>query len=141
MSILRWFTPFFLLGVIGCANVPFTRDECNAAQYETAHEVNNCLKLAEDYVQEQFAKAERRVEKRDALVAFLNACDKTKGLVIVETIKIGRSLLPNKRQQRDALKEYGYRYTHYNIHRNARMHDFTCLMYADVKRMLQQAGF
>jgi hypothetical protein len=60
-------------------------------------------------------------------------------VTIVETIKIGRSHLPNDRQRRDARKELGYAYTHGNVHRNARSYDFVCMTHGGVKRMLEGA--
>jgi len=132
---------FVFLVLSGCANIPLTHDQCNSALYQTAHEAENCLKAAEDYVQEQFALEERRVEKRDELIAYLNSCDKAKGFVLIETIKIGRSNLPNDRQKDRALREWGYKYTHANVSKRARLHQFQCATPQQIMDALRRLGY
>ena len=125
-----------LLWVVGCANIPFSVDQCNATLYETAMEANQCLNAAASYEQEQYDREDKLTLKRDKLVVFLNNCDAAVDLVIVEYIKFGRSKLPSKRDQSKAKQEYGYKYTHDNLHRNARRSDFVCMNPSDVLRQL-----
>ena len=130
-----------LLGGVGCASIPFSVDQCNATLFNTAHEHEQCLNRAEDYVQEQYAAEDRRIQRRDKLIAYLNACDSSSDLVIVETIRSGRSKLPNKRERQIAVREYGYKFTHDNVDRHARLHDFQCATPDQIKEALRQMGF
>ena len=102
---------------VGCASTPRTEAE---------------------EIQFQHEKEDKRLVRRDKLIAFLNACDADQNLVIVETIKTGRSQLPNSRQRRKARKEYGYPYTHNNVNRRARKFDIACMYPRDI---LRQLGF
>jgi len=104
-------------------------------------EHEQCLTAAADYVQEQHEAEDRRIVKRDKLIAYLNACDQAKGFVIIETIKIGRSNLPNDRQKDRAKKEWGYKYTHANVSRRARIHDFQCATPQQIMDELRRGGF
>ena len=129
-----------LLGGVGCASIPLNHDQCNSTKFNTAHEHELCLKAAEDYVTEQYAAADRRIQRRDKLIAFLNACDASADYVIVETIKSGRSALPTQNQQRRAKREYGYPYTHDNVGRYASMHNIQCVTADDIKEALRRMG-
>ena len=100
---------------IGCASTPLTEAEEIAFQHE---------------------KEDKRLVKRDELIMFLNACDARQGLVIVEIIKSGRSVLPNSWQQSKAQRELGYKYTHNNVDRRARRRDFYCMYRDDLMRSL-----
>ncbi len=115
-----------LMGLLGCASIPLSKEECNSTLSPTAHEHELCLKAASDYEIEQDEKEDKRLIKRDKLIIFLNACDADDGLVLVEIKQSGRSCLPNARAKRVAVREYGYKYTHYNVCRNAHRADFRC---------------
>jgi hypothetical protein len=99
-------------------------------------EHEQCLRAAEDYVQEQYVKEDRRIQKRDKLIAYLNACDAASALAVVEIIRSGRSQLPNKNEMKKARLEYGYPYTHGNVKKHASLHSITCLDPADIFRSL-----
>jgi len=101
--------------VTACASIPLTEAEQIQLQYE---------------------KEDRRIVRRDKLIIFLNACDAASDLVIVEIRRIGRSSLPNSRQKADAIKEFGYPYTHDNVNRRARQWDFGCMYPEDLLRQL-----
>ncbi len=116
-----------VLLVGGCGSIPLTKDECNGATFPTAHEHELCLKAAKDYEQEQYEKEDRRIKRRDKLIVFLNGCDALPNAMIFETIKMGRSKLPNGRERQKALKKYGYKYTHGNVDRRALRSDFDCV--------------
>ena len=126
MKILLSILLLSVAGVVGCANIPLSYDECNANLYSTAMETQMCLNAAAKYKQEQYDKEDRRIVRRDKLIVFLNACDALPYLIVVEFRHSSRSLLPNSRKQRIARREYGYPYTHSNVHRHARLHDFKC---------------
>lgn len=116
-----------LMGLLGCASIPLSKDECNATLFPTAHEHELCLKAASDYEVEQDELADKRLIARDKLIIFLNACDADDRLVIVEIMKgTTRSCLPNEREQRVAKREYGYKYTHNNVCRRGWIADFQC---------------
>jgi len=127
-----------LLLVYGCAAIPLTHDQCNATKYATAMEHENCLRAAAKYEEEQHEKEDRRLIKRDKLIIFLNACDAHPDLVLMEVRRGGRSNLPNNRQRRRAIREHGYKFTHDNVDRRARQHDYKCVDPADI---LQQLGY
>ena len=129
-----------LLGGVGCASIPLSHDQCNATKFSTALEHEACLKGAEDYVQEQYAAEDRRIMKRDKVIAFLNACSASDDHVIVETIRSGRSVLPSSNEQRKAKREYGYPYTHDNVGKYASLHNFQCATPADIKDALRRMG-
>jgi len=133
-------TALLLLGGVGCASIPLSHDQCNATKFQTAMEHEACLKGAEDYVQEQFAAADRRIVKRDKIIAFLNACSASSDHVIVETIRSGRSALPTQNEQRKAKREYGYAYTHENVGKYASLHNFQCATPDDIKDALRRMG-
>jgi len=141
MKILVLLSAFLLLGVVGCAGIPLSHDQCNATKFSTAMEHEACLKGAEDWVQEQYAREDRRIQKRDKLIAFLNACDRADGLVILETIRSGRSKLPRDGERRKAMKELGYKFTHDNVDRHARKHDFQCVEPKSIFEALRNQGF
>ncbi len=124
-----------------CAAVPPpTREECNVKTFETKDGLAKCLFADSEYVIKQFKLEEKRVEKRDKLIIFLNACDNTSGVVLVEIRRVGwRSMLPNSRAKGKALKQYGYKYTHDNVGRRAQRHDFVCMDRQDAKRMIERA--
>ena len=103
------------IGTVSCATTPLTEAEEIKFQHE---------------------QEDRRLVRRDKLITFLNACDAHTSLVIVEKIKSGRSVLPNERQKRKAIKEYGYPYTHNNVSRWARRSDIYCMTPRDVMRQL-----
>jgi hypothetical protein len=128
------------MGLLGCAGVPFTKDECNATLFPTAHEHELCLKAASDYQIKQDEKEDRRLIKRDALIDFLNACDAESNLILLETIRGGTlsRCLPSEREQRKAKREYGYPFTHDNVCRGGRKSDFKCWSRADFERNVGQ---
>ena len=123
---------------VGCASIPLTYDQCNATQYVTALEHEQCLLAASKYKEEQYEREDKRLVRRDKLIAFLNACDAAPGLVILEKRSVGRSVLPNSRQQANARKEYGYPYTHNNVSSRANKIDLLCV---DVREMFRQPGY
>jgi len=126
-----------VLLVVGCAVVPpLTHDQCNATKYATAMEHENCLRAAAKYEEEQHEKEDRRLIKRDKLIIFLNACDAHPELVLMEVRRGGRSNLPTDRQRRRAIKEHGYKFTHDNVDKRARIHNFKCVDAADIMRQL-----
>ena len=130
-----------MLGLFGCASIPpMTHDQCNATKFPTAHEHELCLKAAQDYEQAEHEKEDRRLVKRDELIAFLNACDYALDLVIFEKV-YGRSCLPNSRNRSKARREYGYPYTHDNVCRHGVKSDFRCLTYSQVSDLLRQLGY
>lgn len=63
----------------------------------------------------EYEHEDRATQRLDKMVIFLNACDASDSLVIVEVIRGGRSQLPSEREKRKAMKEYGYKYTHENL--------------------------
>jgi len=87
-------------------------------------------------VQLEYEREDRLTKQRDACVSFLNACDAADNLVVVEVIKSGRSQLPNDRQKRKAMREYGYAYTHNNVGKYARKTDFLCMEPREIMRQL-----
>lgn len=117
-----------LMGLLGCAAIPpLTHDQCNSTLFPTAHEHEACLKAAGDYEQAEHEREDRRLIRRDEIIMFLNGCDADDRLVLVEVIRGGgRPCLPNTRKKRDALREYGYKYTHENVCSRAFMQDFQC---------------
>ena len=119
--------------IVGCANIPSTYAQCYDTHFATPMEAEICLQNAAKYKQEQYDKADRRLVRRDKLIVFLNACDAIPYLVVVEIRHTGRSLLPTSRKQRVARREYGYPYTHDNVHRNARLYDFKCVNPRDIR--------
>lgn len=131
-----------LFGLFGCAGIPLSKDECNATLFPTAHEHELCLKAASDYEQAEHEKEDKRIIRRDKIIAFLNACDQNNRLVVVEIRRgAGRACLPNERQQRDAKREYGYKYTHDNVCRRAHRSNFQCWPAQDFKDFIKNAGF
>jgi len=95
-------------------------------------EHENCLRAAAKYEEEQHEKEDRRLIKRDELIIFLNNCDSSSELILVEIRRGGRSVLPNKRQRREAMREYGVKFTHENVHKHARIHEFGCMHAGDI---------
>lgn len=121
-----WLLLALLLGLLGCANIPLSHDQCNATLFPTALEHEACLKAAADYEQAEHEREDRLLIRRDKIIIFLNACDRDPRLVIVEIIKSGRGCLPNDRMKRQAMREYGYKYTHDNVCPRAFPQDFQC---------------
>ena len=130
-----------LMGLLGCASIPLSKDECNATLFPTAHEHELCLKAASDYETEQYELADKRAVKRDKLIVFLNACDADYKLAIMESKRSYRGCLPNDREKRKALREYGYKYTHDNVCRKGRASDFKCVDVQAFKDMMERAGY
>ena len=64
-----------------------------------------CWQPVNELVELEHEREDRRLIRRDKLIAYLNACDAHPGLVIFEE-RWGRSNLPNQRQQRKAKKLY-----------------------------------
>ncbi len=93
--------------------------------------------IAAKVAQLEYEREDRRLVKRDKLIVFLNSCDADKDLVILEIIRLGRSKLPNEFARRKALREYGYKYTHDNVHSQARMYDFKCVDPDDILRQVE----
>ena len=131
-----------LMGLLGCAGIPLSKEECNSALSPTAHEHELCLKAASDYEIEQDELADKRLIRRDKLIIFLNACDADTRLILVE-VKSGssRSCLPNNREKRRAIREYGYKYTHYNVCRKGRKSDFQCWDRQDFADFMERIGY
>ena len=123
--------------LLGCAGVPLTHDQCNATKFPTAMEHEQCLRAASEYEQEQHEKEDRRLIKRDKLIVFLNACDASPNLVLGEKQHM-RSRLPNDREIMRARREYGYPYTHDNVHRHAIRQDFVCVNPRDIVQQIEQ---
>ena len=130
-----------LMGLLGCASIPMTNDQCNATKFPTAHEHELCLKAASDYQIEQDEKEDKRLVKRDKLIIFLNACDANDKLILVEIIRIGRSCLPSKLKQRIAMRKYGYKYTHGNVCPRGHKADFQCWDQRDFINAMKRAGY
>ncbi|KKN32975.1 hypothetical protein LCGC14_0808470 [marine sediment metagenome] len=119
-----------MLIIGGCASFPsLSHDQCNATLYETAMEHEQCLLAATKHEE----RLERRAEQRDKLIMFLNACDAANGLILLEVIKYGSSNLPRSNEKRIAMREYGYKYTHDNVGKDARINDFRCIR--DLRRI------
>ncbi len=121
---------FVLLAAAACANIPLSHDQCNATKYATAMEHEQCLKAATKHEE----MIQRRAEKRDELIIFLNACDKVPGLVLTERKPRRTCCLPNQRQQRKARQSVGYPYTHENVSESARIYNFKCVSPYKVKQ-------
>jgi hypothetical protein len=131
-----------LMGLLGCAGIPLSKDECNATLFPTAHEHELCLKAASDYEIEQDELADKRLVKRDKLIMFLNGCDADNQLILAE-IKRGssRSCLPSDRAKRKAMREYGYKYTHGNVCPRAQKIDFQCWDRHDFDEAMRSIGY
>ena len=117
--------------LIGCAGVKLTPEETTiitlACKDDAICMVAATDKALADKVEQlEYEREDRRIIKRDKLIAFLNACDASEDLAILEKIYI-RSHLSTDRQIRKALKEYDYKYTHDNVSRKARRQDFHCV--------------
>ncbi len=91
-----------------------------------------------EMIQLQHEQEDRRLVRRDELIDFLNACDASPRLVIVEMIRVSRSTLPNSRQKTKARREYGYPYTHSNVSRRAMRSDVRCM---DPRQLMRDLGF
>lgn len=81
-------------------------------------------------------REDRATQRLDELVIWLNACDASNTHVVVEVIRGGRSQLPNSREKRKALREYGYKYTHENLGRHIRYANLSCMNPRDIVRVL-----
>ncbi len=125
-----------LLGGVGCAGIPLSVDQCNAATYATAHEAELCLKAAADYVTEQYDREDRRIKRFDKLIAKLNACDRLAQYSVVEIRRIGRSKLPNSREMTKARRTHGYPYTHDNVNPRIMSLDVQCWPNDELRRVL-----
>lgn len=87
----------------------------------------------------EYEREDRMIKRRDKVIVFLNGCDAAESLVIVETIKTGRSQLPSSREKARARKEYGYAYTHDNVGSGAHMSNLVCMNARDVMRAIERA--
>ena len=141
VKILALWSTLLLLGLVGCASVPLSLDQCNATRFGTAMEHEACLSAAEDHRQLQHELEDKKNIKRDELIVFLNACDRSTSHILVETIKAGRSLLPSTFQGMKAFRELGYRYTHENVSQRARIHDFQCVTAQELKDSLERLRY
>ncbi len=131
---------FFCLAAFGCASAPrFTHDQCNATRFGTAAEHEQCLRAASKYEQEQHEKQDKKLIKRDKLIVHLNACDANPDGTLVEFRRSGRTVLPSKRAQRNARREYGVPYTFDNVSTQARIHMLPCYSRDDVRRLIERA--
>ena len=74
--------------------------------------------------EQEYARQDRRNQKHDQLVAFLNGCERHPDGVIVETIRIGGSMLTNRRR--------GEPYTTDNVSRRAHKSNFQCISRKDL---------
>jgi len=135
LAVIGVFCVMVLSLTLGCAAIPLTHDQCNATKYATAAEHEQCLRAAAEYEQEQHEREDRRLIKRDKLIIFLNACDRSDDLVVFERIYM-RSCLPTQRQKNDAMEEYGYKYTHDNVLQCANRLQVQCVDPADIMRAL-----
>ncbi len=122
---------FFALTLTGCATKPptLTPEEEQAVAVGCDNNPECMLAVTDEIIaskilQLEYEREDRRIVRRDKLIVFLNSCDQTKGVVLIETLRIGRSSLPNKMQKIKALRKWGYKYTHENVHRRALRHDF-----------------
>ena len=97
---------FVCITMIGCAGTPLTEAERIQLQHE---------------------KEDKRLVRRDKLIAFLNACDNHPSYVLVEKRGMGRSPLPNNKRKDEAMEKHGYKYTHDNVGRQAHQADFMCM--------------
>lgn len=123
-----------LVGLVGCANIPMTLEQCSVNRASMAMEYEACLLAAQKYQKEQFEALDKRIVKRDNLILFLNDCDASTYLILVEIIKGGGSQLPNKFQMSKAIRKYGYPYTHDNVDRHLRHSDVGCMRPQDLFR-------
>lgn len=134
---------FFLLIVFGCASVPeyLSFEKCNATKFATAMEHEQCLNAAAKYEQEKYDRENRRIIRRDKLIVFLNACDRAESRVIMEK-RFGRvrSMLPTDREKRAAMKQFGYHYTHDNVHPKADLNNFYCVNPQQLFKRMRRNG-
>ena len=135
-----------LAALVGCASIP----ELTPAEVTKIHQSCSgeavCIinttdaAIAAKIQQLEYEAEDRRIRRRDELIVFLNACDNTKGMVVVEFRRLGKSKLPDERVQRRSRRDYGYAYTHNNVSPRLRKHDVRCVNLQDFKRMLERAG-
>ena len=85
----------------------------------------------------EYEREDRATQRLDKMVIFLNACDQSDRLVVVEVIRGGRSQLPTEREKYKARKEYGYAYTHENLGRHISHAMILCMNPRDIIRQLQ----
>ena len=132
-----------LFGLIlgGCASIPrVTHDQCNATKFPTAHEHELCLEAADAWQTEQDEREDRRLIRMDKLILKLNACQAHKDYMVIEKRHGGfRGCLPTEREQRKAVREYGYPYTHDNCCKHLSAADFMCVDGRDFMRKLGRA--
>ena len=121
----------------GCAGIPLTHDQCNATKFPTAMEHEQCLRATSDYEQKQYEKEDKRIIRRDKLIVFLNDCDASPRLELLEKRYL-RSVLPSKNQIRKARREHGRPYTHDNVSPRARRIDFLCIDVSDFMRQMER---
>ena len=130
----------FIMSVVilsGCAAIPLSFEQCNATQFATAMEHEQCLLAASTYAQEQYEAADKRNIRRDKLIVFLNNCDASVTNIVFEK-QHRRSALPNKRQMRKAKTQYGVAYTHDNVSQHARIIDFACVRTRAILRSIKR---
>lgn len=142
------FLVFLTLAMTGCATKPpeLTPEEEQAVAVGCDNNPECMLAVTDEIIaskilQLEYEREDRRIRQFDKLIIYLNACDKTKGLVVLEKIKIGRSKLPNKRAMRNARREYGYAYTHDNVSPKLRQHDVVCVDIYAFKEMMERSDY
>lgn len=135
-----------LLGLMaGCAAAPeLTPEEvtqinvmCKDNATCVVNETNDAMRRL--YERLEYEREDRMIKRRDKIVVFLNSCDADPTLVVVETIRSGRSQLPTSREKRAAMAEYGYAYTHSNVGKRASMHDLVCMNTDEAVRAIKRA--
>lgn len=128
--------------LFGCGSIPLTHDQCNATKYATAMEHEQCLRAATDYEQAQHDKEDKKLIRRDKLIATLNACETSSRGVVMEVIRgPSRSCLPNQRAKAKAVKEYGYPYTHGNVCQRANLVTINCVDRDWLRDELRRIGY
>lgn len=128
----------FIVMLVGCAEVPLLHDQCNATKFQTAHEHEQCLKLADDYQEYLDEKEDKRLVRRDKLIAFLNSCHASEEYVLIEK-RHGRGNLPTKREQHKRTRAGLPVFTHDNVRRHAQLGDYGCMRPQDIKEQIERS--
>jgi len=123
---------FFVLifGIVGCAAVPLTHDQCNATKYATAHEHEQCLLAATKYEEEQHEKEDRAIRRREATVKFVRSCMASEGVTLV-TYKLTR-------WQKQVLDREGININVTTLPRGLGRANFGCMTDEDLQRAIDQ---
>ena len=78
----------------------------------------------------EYEREDRRLRRHDSLVAYLNACQNTSGLVVMERKHIRSNILKSKKQ--------GHPYTIDNVRFGASRADFGCV---DISALFRRNGW